>query len=51
MAQRITIIDKGFTIIEDESPFDLRTKAESYNVKFYDESGKLNYKTSLRVKE
>jgi ABC-type multidrug transport system ATPase subunit len=35
MAQRITVLDKGFTLVQNESPFDLRNKSNTYSVKFY----------------
>ncbi|CAL5985197.1 ABC_transporter family protein [Hexamita inflata] len=37
MAQRITIMDKGFTLVRNQSPFDLRQNFHMYSVKFYNE--------------
>ncbi|CAL6012593.1 ABC_transporter family protein [Hexamita inflata] len=38
MAQRITIMDKGFTLVRNQSPFDLRQNFHTYSVKFYNEA-------------
>lgn len=38
MAQRITILDRGFTMVVNRSPYDLRLESDTYSVKFYNDN-------------
>jgi ABC-type multidrug transport system ATPase subunit len=37
LAERITIIDKGWSLVSNETPYDLRAQSKTYSVKFYNE--------------
>ena len=49
MAQQLTIIDKGFTLVHDISPFDLRTQKNTYAVKFFSKSSLLDSNNGNRM--
>ncbi|CAL6083919.1 ABC_transporter family protein [Hexamita inflata] len=50
MAQRITILHNGFTLVDNQTPFDLRHATKLYSVKFYSELPTCCQKTADEMK-
>ncbi|CAL6012759.1 ABC_transporter family protein [Hexamita inflata] len=50
MAQRITILHNGFTLVDNQTPFDLRHATKLYSVKFYSELPTCCQKTAEEMK-
>ncbi|CAL6112200.1 ABC_transporter family protein [Hexamita inflata] len=50
MAQRITILHNGFTLVNNQTPFDLRHATKLYSVKFYSELPTCCQKTADEMK-
>ena len=49
MAQRISVLDKGFAVLNNASPFDLRSCSNTYSVKFYNEKPSCCFETAEKI--